>query len=159
MSPTAVLSIRLAVLATCAVSGVVGYLEDRKEYADRPRSQIVGPPGPREGFVIGETTGRDELARLEWMRRPAPGRLRWDEAKAWCAASTLDGGGWRLPTRDELASLLRLSRDPFGDPLDWYWSSTPGVRPGSAWAAGEGAWINANPVAAESRVRCARDLR
>ncbi len=159
MSARIVLAAREIALGAFVVSAVIGIFEDRKEVRDRATSQIVAPPDPRAGFTIGDLTGKDAIAHLEWMRALAPDRLRWEEAKAWCEASTLEGGRWRLPSRDELMSLLSASRDPFGDRLDWYWSATPGVRPGSAWAVGEGAWINANPVATLSRVRCTRDLR
>lgn len=159
MSAKIVFGARAVSLVAFVVSGVIGIFEDQKEVREQANSQYVSPPDPRPGFTIGALTGRDELAHLEWMREQAPDRLRWEEAKAWCAASQLDGGGWRLPSRDELMSLLSARRDPFGDRLDWNWSATAGVRPGSAWAVGEGAWINANPVATLSRARCTRDLR
>jgi hypothetical protein len=33
--------------------------------------------------------------------------VTWDEAKAWVESVTVDGGGWRLPTKEELKSLYK----------------------------------------------------
>ncbi len=87
------------------------------------------------------------------------GTLAWDAAKDYCAALALDGGGFHLPTREELLSLLRKGDDPFGGEIDWFWSSSAGVRAHTAWAVGAGAWLNGNPTTTQSRVRCVRTAR
>ncbi len=62
-------------------------------------------------------------------------KTNWADAQSYCAALTLDGGGWRLPTMPELRSLLDYSRsNPIIDPVfqkidgallsPYYWSST-----------------------------------
>ena len=69
-------------------------------------------------------------------------RMNWTEAIEAC--KNLDYAGhkdWRLPTREELESILDLTKhEPAADPVfkthtdDWYWTSTP-----TAWSRG-GAW-------------------
>lgn len=65
--------------------------------------------------------------------------MTWDEAIEAC--KNLDYAGhkdWRLPTREELESILDLTKhEPAADPIfkahtdDWYWTSTP-----CAWSGG-----------------------
>ncbi len=78
--------------------------------------------------------------QLEWSPTLCDGeRVDYATAEKACAAL---GEGWRLPTRQELESILDLSRhNPAADPgrfpdmkADWYWSSTP-----CAWSSGR-AW-------------------
>lgn len=69
----------------------------------------------------------------------------WSNAIYWCADLDLGGRkGWRLPTREELASLLDASETEPALPLGYdsyfsnvqssqYWSSTPRVDMTRAW--------------------------
>jgi len=41
---------------------------------------------------------------LEWFVGPDKDTT-WDEAKSWVESLGVDGGGWRMPTKDELAGL------------------------------------------------------
>jgi hypothetical protein len=88
------------------------------------------------------TPAADAVGSLVELRAdPQPPRLEWSHtltdkcvdyvtAEKACAAL---GEGWRLPTRQELESILDLSRHkPAADTerfpdmkSDWYWSSTP----------------------------------
>ena len=64
------------------------------------------------------------IRNLEWQQEDAPSG-DWQESVAY-AAST--GGGWRLPTVDELLSLRDGKRDEcvFPEMTGWvYWSSEP----------------------------------
>lgn len=78
----------------------------------------------------------DKETGLVWERSPSTGTLNWYDALAHC--NTLAKGGrlgWRLPTLQELASLVDISVPapgpalPIGHPfsnvaLDLYWSAT-----------------------------------
>ena len=44
----------------------------------------------------------DEKTNIEWVAGPDKGTT-WDEAKQWVGSLTVAGGGWRMPTMDELA--------------------------------------------------------
>ena len=67
----------------------------------------------------------------------------WEGAKTYCTQLALAGGGWRLPTKDELVSIADTGRtNPAIDttafpntPGEWFWSSSPYVGPsGGAWS-------------------------
>lgn len=46
----------------------------------------------------------DTKRGFEWFVGPDKDTT-WDEAKSWVESLSVDGGGWRMPTRDELSSL------------------------------------------------------
>lgn len=61
----------------------------------------------RDGRFIAYETGTvvDTRTGLEWFA--GPGESTWHMAKEWVERLTLPGGGWRMPTRDELQTLYR----------------------------------------------------
>ena len=73
---------------------------------------------------------------MEWLETGK--RLPWEEAVDYCQAL---GGGWRLPTIEELISLVDFSRDnpateEVGIKSERYWSATVNANyPGGAWYA------------------------
>ena len=80
----------------------------------------------------------DPVTGLEWGPT-APNQMAWQAAMDWCAKQ---GDGWRLPTIDELFSIVDYSRyepaivEPLraGTVSSYYWSSTTyAVYPSSAW--------------------------
>jgi hypothetical protein len=98
----------------------------------------------------GDNTVTDTKTGLQWVKDHAvlgddfaQQRMTWKKAIEAC--KKLDLGGhkdWRLPAREELESILDLTRhDPAIDPIfrnaqsSWYWTSTP-----VAWSQG-GAWL------------------
>jgi hypothetical protein len=48
----------------------------------------------------------DEKASIEWLAGPDK-YITWDEAKAWVESLSVEGGGWRMPTKEELQSLYK----------------------------------------------------
>lgn len=57
---------------------------------------------------------------------------RWNEAKSYCSKLVLGSGAWRLPTKDELLSIVDKRTSPSTDavafpdtPALWFWSATP----------------------------------
>jgi hypothetical protein len=50
------------------------------------------------GIVIDSKTG------IEWIAGPDKDTT-WDEARSWVDRLTVEGGDWRMPTREELRSL------------------------------------------------------
>jgi hypothetical protein len=78
-------------------------------------------------------TVRDNANGAVWQQTIPSGSYRQAGAIAYCASLALDGGGWRLPTRDELLSIVDTTRtnpaiDPTyfpGTPTSYFWSSSP----------------------------------
>jgi hypothetical protein len=59
----------------------------------------------------------DTFTDLEWTRRDNLKDINWHDAKAYCDALEIGGGGWRLPTMDELDQLIderRYGNTPCG---------------------------------------------
>jgi uncharacterized protein DUF1566 len=87
--------------------------------------------------VMGGAAVRDNETGLVWERPPEQDfRVPWEAAQIHCNQLNVgDRQGWRLPTLQELASLVPLpAGHPFSNvqPLG-YWSATSGVRADSAW--------------------------
>ena len=122
-------------------------------------------PGGR--FVVqGNETVRDGRTGLVWPHRPSAGKLDWAAAKAWCEGLGLAGGGWRLPSRKELETLVdRRARNPAMDVTAFpagvaggYWTATPYVGTGGKTWQVDFADGSATPAANEARlqVTCVR---
>jgi hypothetical protein len=86
----------------------------------------------------------DPARNLMWSRKPiSTERKTFSEAEAACKACMLEGHtDWRLPTREELQSLVDYNRyNPAIDPelfpetpANYFWSSSPDASdPGYAW--------------------------
>ena len=48
----------------------------------------------------------DEKTNTEWIAGPDK-FVTWDQAKAWVDGLSVEGGGWRMPTKNELKSLYK----------------------------------------------------
>lgn len=93
--------------------------------------------GPSKQTVI--------IGSLEWHKATSPDRLNFKDAEAYCKALTTAGHtDWRLPTIQELLSLVDYTRhDPAIDDAlfpdtksTYYWSSSP-----DASSPADYAWI------------------
>jgi cytohesin len=71
------------------------------------------------------------FAGVTWQREAAPGTMNLEDAHSYASGLTLAGGGWRLPTVDELKALYsaKLSSPAIaahpGMRKGWYWSGSP----------------------------------
>ena len=79
----------------------------------------------------------DTFTDLQWTQRDNLYDINWPDAKAYCEALPLAGGGWRLPTIQELSQVYTAGRDgttPCGDytckvspkfylTSVWFWSN------------------------------------
>jgi hypothetical protein len=83
----------------------------------------------RDGNFIAYDNGviLDKNTDLEWVAGPDR-NTTWHEARTWVQKLTVDGGGWRMPTRKELKTLCRMRAGPCDmTPLlkttgSWVWS-------------------------------------
>ena len=95
-----------------------------------------------DGVVVDNVTGLQWQQVVDGPSDGGTGLYTWNQAKTTCANLPLAGGGWRLPTRIELVSILDTTRSnpsinvtAFPDtPPDAFWASTVLVGvPSSAW--------------------------
>ena len=62
------------------------------------------PSGDRRFATNDKGVVTDTKTGLEWFLGPDRDTT-WDEAKSWVESLTVDGGGWRMPTRDEVKGI------------------------------------------------------
>jgi len=62
----------------------------------------------QDGVYVAYDNGivKDTNTGLEWKAGPDK-NTNWNEAKSWVQSLNLDGGGWRMPTTDELEGLYK----------------------------------------------------
>ena len=62
----------------------------------------------RDGIYVAYANGivKDTKTGLEWKAGPDE-NTDWNEARSWVQSLNLDGGGWRMPTMDELEGLYK----------------------------------------------------
>ena len=101
-----------------------------------PSWHQILPASERFELVMGDAAVLDKETGLTWAKDAniAAGTKTWQAAMIYCRnLSIADRKGWRLPTVEELASLVDTSQSspalPSGHPFDnvqsgHYWSST-----------------------------------
>ena len=119
-----------------------------------------------EQFTVCDSTVLDTSTGLTWQRKVPPGKYTHAEALAYAASLKLGGGGWRLPTVQELVSLVDYTRrtpsidvKAFPDtPSEWFWSATPPAGgSSSAWLVHFSVgYVLDSGVTNTYRVRCVR---
>ncbi len=81
------------------------FLEEiKRERNESPSPREIG----RDRHYIAYANGivHDKNTGLEWYAGPDKD-TNWNEAKRWVASLNVDGGGWRMPTRNELKSFYQ----------------------------------------------------
>ena len=82
----------------------------------------------------------DTTTALEWLRTPLAGRYEHQQAIDACEAVALVGGGFRLPTRAELLTLVDITR--FDPAIDT--EAFPDIKGGWFWTSDLAAWSSAS---------------
>ena len=77
-----------------------------KKYSCNDVRMEVGRDGRFVAFSNGTIV--DTATDLDWKAGP-DGDTDWNEARLWVQSLILDGGGWRMPTMDELEGLYKES--------------------------------------------------
>ncbi len=86
------------------------------------------PPSPG-CYTVANGTVQDSATGLTWQRDVDTTMRTWSDAQAYCAALTLDGGGFRLPRLKELLTVVDETRaNPAIDP-----TAFPGAASASFW--------------------------
>lgn len=110
--------------------------------ASAPIWDQILPAAERFVVVMGNVAVLDRETGLVWQRSTDGVQQDWYNATMYCYGLNLGGRmGWRLPTVDQLTSLVDPSRYPTlpeGSPFTSfdalaYWSSTDYIDPNHAW--------------------------
>ena len=107
------------------------------------------PAAERFQLVLDDAAVLDKETGLVWEKSPDTTTRTWTSAIAYAYAKNVgDRKGWRLPTVEELASLVDPTQSnpalPSGHPFtnvrsDYYWSATTSASSTSnAWVVGFG---------------------
>lgn len=121
---------------------------------------------PQGHFTVVAETVEDAATKLTWQRAVPDKTFHYAEAVSYCAALSLRGTGWRLPTIKELHTLVDEARmHPAIDthafpetPSAYFWSATRVASFGMyAWTVsfedGTDLWY---PAENQHHVRCVR---
>jgi hypothetical protein len=110
-------------------------------------------------------TVRDNANGAVWQQAEDPATYTQAGAIAYCAGFALDGGGWRLPTKDELLSIVDTRFSPTIDPayfpgtlVFWFWTSSAiAGSPSNGWVVFFDYGVAGSGVVSEAgRARCVR---
>jgi hypothetical protein len=98
-------------------------------------TSAAGADAPAGRYTVTGGTVYDSKTKLTWQQAvPATTYYTWAAAKTYCGGvgAILGGTGWRLPTRNELLTIVDYSRtNPSTDPtafpstpVNFFWSSS-----------------------------------
>ena len=80
----------------------------KPEQASAPAyGQEIGHDGVYIAYANGIV--KDTKTGLEWLAGP-DGGMAWNEAKTWVESLNVGGGGWRVPTLEELKGLYQYGK-------------------------------------------------
>jgi hypothetical protein len=134
-----------AIVLGCLAAGIAvpSHASDDWNLKYATNRQVLTP-------VFGGLAVLDKETGLLWERTPSSGAYTWDDASSHCATLAVSSRlGWRLPTIQELGSILDLGQPNNLTPGNPYnaltvsgwnigeliWSATSSdTTPGSAWS-------------------------
>jgi hypothetical protein len=127
--------------------------------------QVLGAAVPAQCWVVQSGTVYDGRTRLTWQQILDSGTYSQADAAIYCQNLSLNGGGWRVPSRKELETIVDYSRsNPAIDPVVFpntpagaFWTSSTVVGTGGGWSVhfGEGS-VSPGTSTQKLRVRCVR---
>jgi hypothetical protein len=159
-------SAALLLLALAVGQVAATRMEAHAAQAPKPEPALIPPAwsqtlpaADRFALVMGNAAVLDKETGLVWQRSPGTTDVQWQPAWASCIADVTTGGrrGWRLPTIEELASLLDPAQEdpplPAGHPFtnldlnNTYWSitSNPGIPGDAVYVTGGQGTIGSRP--------------
>lgn len=132
------------------------------DYEYRARCVRSSKAAPAERYTIDNGAVYDTQTELTWQQVFPPERQSWTDATAYCRAL---GDGWRLPSINELQTLVDDATNPAidegafpGTPSEYFWSSS--VVVGDATRAWTTFFTNGSTysfaMTALKNVRCVR---
>ncbi|HEX8343680.1 MAG TPA: DUF1566 domain-containing protein [Actinoplanes sp.] len=166
--PTPTKTTRRPATRSGATAGCGSVLASRWAGWPMPNSRGLGLPNERSYTDLGNGSVRDDVTCLVWQKDFSANKVSWAAAKSYCAGLSIGGGGWRLPSRVELTSIIDFSRSGpaidtsvFRGVANFFWTGSPwAVRhsPPYAWAMNfyEGLTTNAGNTEGAYYARCVR---
>jgi hypothetical protein len=132
-----------------------------------PNPPSTGLPNPQSYTISPNGLVQDNVTGLIWQQNVADQTYDWDDAHSYCTSLSLQGGGWRLPSRIELMSLVDYTQLPTIDvntfpntPMDGFWSGSLLAGDSSqAWTVFFSFTVTPafdNPITMPFHVRCVR---
>lgn len=102
---------------------------------------------PANHYTVGTGVVKDNYTGLTWQQGRSPALMAWADAAAYCSGLALDGGGFRVPTINELASTVNEAKvggaivatafpdNPVGckEPQYWFWAAEASKVGGQGW--------------------------
>ncbi|MCF8130524.1 MAG: PEGA domain-containing protein [Deltaproteobacteria bacterium] len=106
----------------------------------------------RDGVYVAYADGivKNTHTGLEW-KAGLDKDTTWDEARSWVQNLNVDGGGWRMPTKDEIKSLYKAragscNMTPLFNTTAWWVWSADTKDSSNAWifyfSGGYGYWLD-----------------
>jgi hypothetical protein len=152
---------------------VLSYFVHAWAHWPMPNPQTGGLCNPSIYADQGDSTVLDKVTGLTWQKYTPSTKYAWVDAHRYCSNLALAGGGWRMPSRVEVMSLVDFTRTgPAIDrtafpstPANFFFTSSPWIlsvtdttRPKLAWVFNfyEGLTSNAGSQANANCVRCVR---
>ncbi len=96
--------------------------------AGTPDSAMNTPPGR---YMITDGTVLDTQTKLTWQQVLGVDQVTWADAATYCAALSLAGTGWRVPSISELQTIVNETTNPAVaasafpmTPSEYFWSSS-----------------------------------
>ncbi|MDH3348520.1 MAG: DUF1566 domain-containing protein [Desulfobulbaceae bacterium] len=87
----------------------------REEYYGQDANFIINPPLYTEEEVMGTVLVKDQRTGLQWHKQQLADPMPWNEAQRYCEELQLgEADDWRLPTRQELQTIVNYSCMEFG---------------------------------------------
>lgn len=140
------------------------------DLADPQRVRCVRAPSAAKAgsdcYTVANGAVYDANTKLTWQQAADTRSYAWADAVSHCAGFGTDGSAWRLPSFNELMTLVDFGRvDPALDSAlflntgsDFFWSSSPGVgSSGTAWGVSFSKGSSGASLAASAaRARCVR---
>lgn len=97
-----------------AIGLMIGVLCSSYAVADSKSPEKKPPP---KRYVASKDTVLDTKTKLVWQRATSKKKYNWKDAATYCHNLRLGGysSGWRLPTQDELLSIVEVHKDAQGN--------------------------------------------
>ncbi|MDH4319660.1 MAG: DUF1566 domain-containing protein, partial [Desulfobulbaceae bacterium] len=87
----------------------------RQPFFGQDANYVINPPLYSGDNLMGIEVIKDERTGLQWHKKHVENPMNWEDAKRYCDDLQLaDAGDWRLPTKQELQTIVNYGCMEFG---------------------------------------------